>query len=493
MRRAKIDPIMSKLTAVILAAGESTRMRSGRPKVLHHLCGRPLIDYPMNAARALGGRVVVVVGRGGDQVRAAVGNDADTVFVEQRERLGTGHAVLQARAICRDQSDVILVLPGDMPLISESTLRRLIEHHREKQAAVTLLTAEMANPSGYGRVVRVEGRPVAIVEHRDATPAQRQICEIGTSTYCFDPRHLWDALDRLTPRNQQGEYYLTDVIDMFRRDGRGVEAVIAEDPREGLGINDRKQLAELAAVMRGRILDRLMLAGVTVLDPASTYVDDTVEIGADTVLYPGAILEGRTSIGAECVVGPGCQVMHSRIGDRVALKAYCVLSEAVVEADALLGPFCHLRPLSHVGAGAKIGNFVEMKKSRIGRGAKVPHLSYVGDATLGAGVNFGAGAITCNYDGASKHETVIGDGAFIGTNASLVAPVTVAEGAYVGAGSVITKNVPAGALAVTRPEQKIREGWAARKKRPHKATDAATEREPAEGPVTPAPQQRTER
>lgn len=475
---------MSKLTTVILAAGESTRMKSGRPKMLHHLCGRPLIAYPVNGARALGGRVVVVVGRGGDQVQAAVGGDADTVFVEQKERLGTGHAVLQARAACRDQSDVILVLPGDMPLISEATLRRLVEHHRESHAAVTLLTAKVANPSGYGRVVRENDRPVAIVEHRDATPAQRQICEIGTSTYCFDPRHLWDALDHLTPGNQQGEYYLTDVIDIFRKDGRGVEAVITDDPRECLGVNDRKQLAELAAILRGRILDRLMLAGVTVLDPASTYVDDTVEIGADTALYPGAIVEGRTSIGAECVVGPGCQVTHSRIGDRVTLKAYCVLSEAVVEDDASLGPFCHLRPLAHVGSSAKIGNFVELKKSRIGRGAKVPHLSYVGDATLGAGVNFGAGAITCNYDGVSKHETVIGDGAFIGTNSSLVAPVTVEEGAYVGAGSVITKSVPAGALAVTRAEQKVREGWAARKKQSPKVAERPKEPDPAERPIS---------
>jgi bifunctional UDP-N-acetylglucosamine pyrophosphorylase / glucosamine-1-phosphate N-acetyltransferase len=462
---------MSTLTSVILAAGESTRMRSSRPKVLHPLCGRPLIDYPVNVARALGGRVVIVVGRSADQTRAAVDNGGDIVFVEQTERRGTGHAVLQAREACGDQSDVILVLPGDMPLISESTLRRLIAHHCETRAAATLLTAEMTNPAGYGRVVREAGRPVAIIEHRDATPAQRAIREIGTSTYCFDPRHLWTALDRVAPRNEQGEYYLTDVIQILQQEGRIVEAVITDDPREGLGVNDRKQLAELAAVMRSRILDRLMLAGVTVLDPMGTYVDDTVEIGADTVLYPGVILEGRTSIGRECVVGTGCQVSQSRIGDRVTLRPYCVLSEAVAEADAVLGPFCHLRPLAHVGAGAKIGNFVELKKSRIGRGAKVPHLSYVGDATLGAEVNFGAGAITCNYDGVNKHETVIADGAFIGTNASLVAPVTIAEGAYVGAGSVITKDVPAGALAVTRAEQKVREGWAARKKQARKSKD----------------------
>jgi bifunctional UDP-N-acetylglucosamine pyrophosphorylase/glucosamine-1-phosphate N-acetyltransferase len=359
-----------------------------------------------------------------------------------------------------------------MPLLSETTLRRLVEHHVERKAAATLLTAELADPTGYGRVVREDGRPVAIVEHRDASAAQREIREIGTSTYCFDPRSLWSALSRLTPRNRQGEYYLTDVVGLLRQEGHGIEAVMVEDSREGLGVNDRKQLAELAAVMRGRILDRLMREGVTVLDPATTYVDDSVEIGADTVIYPGAILEGRTAIGIECVVGAGAQLRETRLGNRVTLLPYCVLAESTVEDGATLGPFCHLRPLSHVGPNAKIGNFVELKKSRIGRGAKVPHLSYVGDATLGAGVNFGAGAIICNYDGVDKHETVVGENTFIGTNSSLIAPLTVGDGAYVGAGSVITKDVPPGALAVTRAPQAIREGWVAkRKERQRKAKE----------------------
>ena len=455
---------MDKLTALILAAGEATRMKSSRPKVLHHLCGRPLIDYPVGAARALGARLIVVVGRGADLVQAAVGKSGDATFVEQKERLGTGHAVREAKEACADDSGDILVLPGDMPLLSEATLRRLVEHHRETKAAVTLLTAELADPTGYGRVVRDQGRPVAIVEHRDATPAQRAIREIGTSTYCFDARHLWPALARVAPRNQQGEYYLTDVVGLLQREGQVVEAVMTEDPREGLGVNDRRQLAELGAVMRRLILDRLMVDGVTVLDPGSTHVDDAVTIGADTVLYPGVILEGHTTIGADCVVGPGSYVSQSKIGDRVRLEPYCVLEGAIVEEGALLGPFCHLRPMAHVGPGAKIGNFVELKSARIGRGAKVPHLSYVGDATLGAGVNFGAGAITCNYDGVKKSETIVGDGAFIGTNSSLVAPITVGEGAYVGAGSVITKDVPAGALAVTRAQQTVRDGWVARKR-----------------------------
>jgi bifunctional UDP-N-acetylglucosamine pyrophosphorylase/glucosamine-1-phosphate N-acetyltransferase len=469
--RATLVIIMKTLTAVILAAGESKRMRSSRPKALHLLGGRRLIDYPVRVARALGARIVLVVGRGADDVRAAVGEAPDLAYVEQKERLGTAHALLQARGACGDGAGAVLVLPGDQPLMSEALLRALVDHHHSTAAAATLLTAEAEDPAGYGRVIRAGGRPVAIIEHRDATAAQRAIHEIGTSTYCFDARRLWPALDRVTPQNEQGEHYLTDVVSILAASGAPVEALAAPHPEECMGINDRKQLAEVAAVLRRRTLERLMVEGVTILDPAATYVDDTVAVGADTVIYPGAVLEGATSIGAECVVGPGCHVSGSRIGDRVTLRPYCVLSDAVVEAEAQLGPFCHLRPQSHVGAGAKIGNFVELKKSKIGRGAKVPHLSYVGDATVGDNANIGAGTITCNYDGVAKHETKIGAGAFVGSNSSLVAPVTIGAGAYVGAGSVITKSVPAGALAVARARQEVRAGWAARKKETRKAKD----------------------
>jgi bifunctional UDP-N-acetylglucosamine pyrophosphorylase/glucosamine-1-phosphate N-acetyltransferase len=465
---------MTQLTAVILAAGEAKRMRSARPKVLHALCGRPLIAYPVNAARALDARVVVVVGRAADEVRAAV--TAETVaasFVEQKERLGTGHAVLQARVACGEGAGAILVLPGDVPLLSEATLRRLVDHHVATGAAATLLTAEVADATGYGRVVREQGRPVGIVEHRDATAAQRRIREIGTSVYCFDAQRFWPALARVTPDNEQSEYYLTDVIAILHRDGQRIEAVTTDDPSECLGVNDRKQLAELGAIMRRRILDRLMTLGVTVIDPAATYVDDTVVIGADTVLHPGVILEGRTTVGAECVVSTGCHVADTTLGDRVLLKPYCVLAASTIDDGAQLGPFCHLRPASHVGANAKVGNFVELKKSRIGRGSKVPHLSYVGDTQMGEGVNVGAGTITCNYDGVGKHETVIGDRVFVGTNSSLVAPLTIGEGAYVAAGSVITKNVPPGALAVARGRQETREGWVARKQKAKKPEHGA--------------------
>jgi bifunctional UDP-N-acetylglucosamine pyrophosphorylase/glucosamine-1-phosphate N-acetyltransferase len=303
------------------------------------------------------------------------------------------------------------------------------------------------------------------VEHGDATAAQREIREIGTSVYCFDARRFWPALARVTPDNAQHEYYLTDVIGILHRDGQPLEAVITEDPAECLGVNDRRQMAELGAIMRGRILGRLMAGGVTVIDPATTYVDDTVTIGMDTVLHPGVSLLGRTAIGADCVVSAGCQVSDTSLGDGVLLRPYCVLAESTVEEGAQLGPFCHLRPLSHVGAKAKIGNFVELKKSRIGKGSKVPHLSYVGDTQMGEGVNVGAGTITCNYDGVKKHETKIGDRVFVGTNSSLVAPLTIGDGAYVAAGSVITKNVPPGSLAVARGRQETREGWVARKQK----------------------------
>ena len=458
------------LTVVVLAAGEGKRMRSRRPKVLHRLGGHPLIAYPVNLAGRLGGRLVLVVGPGGEEIHQALGGTTNVHFVEQKERLGTGHALLQARSACGNGSGTILVLPGDTPLLSEATLRRLVDSHRAGHAAATLLTAAVEDPAGYGRVIREGGSVTAIVEDRDASPQQREIREIGTSVYCFDARRLWAALDQVRADNDQGEYYLTDVIGILQRQGQPVAAVVTDDPTECLGINDRKQLARVAGLLRQRTLDRLMAEGVTIVDPATTYVDDTVSVGFDTVLAPGIVLEGATVIGAGCAIGLGCHVSDSRLGDRVTLKPYCVLTEATVEDEATLGPFCHLRPFSRVGARAKIGNFVELKKSRIGRGSKVPHLSYVGDATVGEDVNVGAGTITCNYDGVAKHETRIEKGAFIGTNTSLVAPLTIGEGAYVGAGSTITKDVPPGALAVARGKQVTKAGWAARRKQKKKAS-----------------------
>jgi len=454
---------MDRLTAVILAAGEGKRMRSRQPKVLHPLCGRPLISYPLRAARSLADRIVLVVGPNADDVVAAAGSDVRPVV--QAERLGSGHAVLQARRECADGT--ILVLPGDMPLLSVETIERLVTHHRKSRAAATVLTAVVPEPQGYGRVLRQGGRMKRIVEDRDASDAEKKIAEINTSVYCFAAGRLWSALGKVRSDNDQGEYYLTDVIGVLSRSGARVDAIVVSDAGEAVGVNDRKQLATVTAIQRRRILDRLMEGGVTILDPASTYIEDTVTIGADTTIYPNVVIEGQSTIGSECVVGAGNHVSACTIGDRVTLLPYCVLRESVIEDAAILGPFCHLRPLAHVGARAKIGNFVELKKSKIGRGSKVPHLSYVGDATVGDGVNVGAGTITCNYDGVHKHETKIADHAFIGTNTSLVAPVTVGEGAYIGAGSTITKDVPPGALAVGRAPQIVKEGWAARKARRH--------------------------
>jgi bifunctional UDP-N-acetylglucosamine pyrophosphorylase / glucosamine-1-phosphate N-acetyltransferase len=450
---------MDQVTAVVLAAGEGKRMRSRQPKVLHPLCGRPLIAFPLRTARTLADRIVLVVGPNAEQVVAAAG--ADVRSVVQKERLGSGHALQQARAECGEGT--ILVLPGDMPLLSVETIGRLVDHHQRSRAAATVLTAVVSVPQGYGRVIRQRGQVKKIVEERDATAAEKKVTEINASVYCFAAARLWPVLDKVRPNNDQGEYYLTDVIAILARAGARVEAVVVADPTEASGVNDRKQLAAVAAVQRRLILDRLMESGVTILDPASTYIEDTVTIGPDTTIYPHVTIEGQSTIGSECVLGVGSHVSASRLADRVTLLPYCVIRESAIEEAATLGPFCHLRPLAHVGAKAKVGNFVELKKSTIGRGSKVPHLSYVGDATVGEGVNVGAGTITCNYDGVHKHETKIGDRAFIGTNTSLVAPLTVGEGAYIGAGSTITKDVPPGALAVGRAQQIVKEGWAARK------------------------------
>src|SRR5438552_2814457 len=341
---------MNGLTTVILAAGEGKRMRSRTPKVLHQLCGRPLISYPLRLAQTLADRVAMVVGPNADGVRALAG-DAVTI-VEQRERLGTGHAVLQARAAC-PATGALLVLAADMPLLLLDTLERLSEHPPASGAAATVLTAVAERPQGYGRVLRQGGRVKRIVEDRDATDDQKKITEINTSVYCFDAKRLWPALAEIKPDNDQGELYLTDVVGVLARAGAKVEAVTVAEPVEAMGINDRKQLAALATIQRRRILERLMTEGVTVVDPASTYIDDTVTIGPDTVVHPQTVITGATSIGGECVIGAGSHVSDSRLAERVTVKPYSIIETAVIEEDATLGPFCHLRPGCHIGAGAE--------------------------------------------------------------------------------------------------------------------------------------------
>jgi bifunctional UDP-N-acetylglucosamine pyrophosphorylase/glucosamine-1-phosphate N-acetyltransferase len=471
--------------AVILAAGEGKRMRSRRAKVLHPLAGRPLVEYPVALARAVGAAgIVVVVGHEGDAVRAALAADAPAAlhFAEQKEQRGTGHALVMARGTVPDDATELLLLYADVPLLAGETVQRLLAHHRARRAAATVLTFTPPDPTGYGRIVRRgrRGPVVAIVEERDATAAQRRIGECNSGIYCFDPRAVWPALDRLSPDNDQGELYLTDVIGLLGRGRRRVESLHVDDPVEVAGVNDRSQLARLEAVLRERTLGRLMTEGVTVLDPATTYVEPGVTVGRDTVLYPGVRLEGRTTIGEACVVGTGCQLTDMTVGDRVRLRPYCVVERSVVEGDVQLGPFARLRPGTVIEAGADIGNFIEIKKSRIGRGVKAHHVGYLGDTTVGEGANIGAGTITCNYDGDRKHRTEIGARAFVGTNSSLVAPLRIGDDAYVGAGSVVTKDVPAGALAVGRAHQVIKEGWA-EQRRARKAREASAP------PPAPAP------
>ena len=474
MRRPRTRPAPRETWAVILAAGEGKRMRSGRPKILHLLGGQPLVRYPVTLVRDAGtAGTVVVVAPGADAVRAALG-DLGPRFVEQSEPRGTGDALLRARGAVPSTAGEILLLYADVPLLRRETLVALLARHRARHAAATVLTFTPPDPTGYGRIRRGrDGRVRAIVEERDARPAERRGRECNSGIYCFDTRRLWPALEgvaRRAPANAQGEVYLTDVIGQLARRGSRVETLGVADPREVAGINDRRQLAVLEALLRARTLDALMAAGVTVVDPAATYVDTTVIVGRDTLLHPGVRLAGHTVVGEGCVIGTGSQVSDTVLGDRVTLRPYCVLDGSRVEADATLGPFARLRRGTLVESGAEIGNFIEIKQARIGRRVKAHHVGYIGDATVGEEANIGAGAITCNYDGERKHQTRIGARVFVGTNSSLVAPLTIGDDAYVGAGSVITRDVPPGALALERAPQVVKEGWTTdRRRRPSAA------------------------
>jgi bifunctional UDP-N-acetylglucosamine pyrophosphorylase / glucosamine-1-phosphate N-acetyltransferase len=454
--------------AVILAAGEGKRMRSERPKILHLLGGQPLVRYPVALVRAAGvAGTVVVVAPGAEPVRAALA-DLEARFVEQPTPRGTGDALLRARAAVPATATEVLLLYADVPLLSAETLAALLARHRARRAAASVLTFAPADPTGYGRIRRGrDGRVRAIVEERDATPAERRGRECNSGIYCFDPRALWPALAavaRPAPANAQGEVYLTDVIGHLARRGRRVEALPVADPREVAGVNDRRQLAALEGLLRARTLDRLMAAGVTVIDPAVTYVDTTVAVGRDTVLHPGVHLAGRTVIGEGCVIGTGSQISDTALGDRVTIRPYCVLDGSRVAADATLGPFARLRRGSRIERGAEIGNFIEIKQATIGPRVKAHHVGYIGDATVGEGTNIGAGVVTCNFDGERKHDTRIGARVFVGTNTSLVAPLAIGADAYVGAGSVITRDVPPGALALERAPQVVKEGWTERRR-----------------------------
>jgi bifunctional UDP-N-acetylglucosamine pyrophosphorylase/glucosamine-1-phosphate N-acetyltransferase len=452
------------LAAVILAAGKGTRMKSRLPKVLHKICGQPMIAYVLDAVEKAGiKKTVVVAGHGNQRVAQAVGESAAIAL--QSEQLGTGHALLQARTFLADFQGDILVVCGDTPLITPATLAGLAAEHASAGAAATVLTAEVDDPHGYGRVQRDAGGRVArIVEEKDATTEEKQVREINTGIYCFSAAGLFEALAGLVPANAQGEYYLTDIVGLYVEKGLLVRAVTVKDPGEAAGINDRLQLAGAEHAIRCRVLEDLMLSGVTVLDPASTFVGRGVQIGPDTVIYPYTMIEGNTVVGEDCSVGPGTRLVDARVGDDVTIQNSIVLDSSIGDGSSI-GPFAYLRPGTVVGKAVKVGDFVEIKKSQIGDGSKVPHLSYLGDAVVGEKVNVGAGTITCNYDGQKKWPTHIGDGAFIGSNANLVAPVRIGAGAVVGAGSTITKDVPEGALGVERAKQTVLPGWAGKRKK----------------------------
>ena len=454
---------MQEMVAVILAAGKGTRMKSALPKVLHAVGGRPMLRHVMTAAEQAGAkRTIVVVGFGGDQVQAKIGAAAE--YVLQAEQLGTGHAMMQVQPVLAGFSGTILLLCGDTPLLTDKTLLALVAAHQQSGAAATVLTAMPADATGYGRILRNEsGQVLGIVEQKDATPEQKKIGEINTGIYCFEAAPLFAALAGLTCNNAQKEYYLTDVLAILAQAGQQVGAVEVSDFQETLGINSRLQLAEAEAILRRRKLVELMDSGVTVMDPASTFVDATVSVGEDTVLYPFTWLEGETTIGRDCRIGPNSRIADSQLGDAVTLH-FSYAHECKIAEGVTVGPYVHLRPDTQLAAGVKVGNFVEIKNSLVGQGSKVPHLSYIGDTDIGSGVNIGSGTITVNYDGKKKHRTHIGDDAFIGCNTNLVAPVSVGAGAYIAAGSTITKDVPDGALGVGRARQSNIAGWAEKKK-----------------------------
>ena len=452
------------LLGLVLAAGRGTRMRSETPKVLHPLCGRPILGHVVRTLReADAGRIGLVLGPDAPRVQAALEDETLEVFV-QREPLGTGHAVLQARSWLEDHAGPVLVLHADQPLFRAATLGRLVERFLESGADLALLTAELPDPAGYGRIVRgSDGSIERIVEETEASEAVRRIREVNLGTYVARGPWLLETVGDVPKHERRGEYLLTDIVETALRAGRRVETLTVDDPTEALGINTRVDLARAGSVLRRRIAEHWMLRGVTFTDPDRISVDADVQIGEDTLLESGCVLRGRTRIGDRCRIGVGAVVDDATLGEEVFVKPQSWIEEATVGARCTIGPSAHLRPGTVLEDEVRIGNFVEVKNSRLGRGTKADHLAYIGDADVGAGVTFGCGAITVNYDGRAKNRTQIGDGAFVGCNANLIAPVTVEAGAYVAAGSTITTAVPEGALGVARTRQRNIEGWRRRR------------------------------
>lgn len=451
------------LVAIILAAGKGTRMRSKYPKVLHKVGGKPMLQHVIDAAVTAGcQQKVVIVGHEAQLVEAMVGTQGKIAL--QAEQLGTGHAVMQTADALKDFHGTALILCGDTPLLDGAELKKFCEEHQKSGASATVLTAIMDNPFGYGRIIRDnEGNVQSIVEQKDANAEQQAIKEINTGIYCMECPQMFDVLATLTNDNAQGEYYLTDVLEKLNQAGAKVGGVVTQDSDMVMGINSRKQLSVAESVMRQRILDKLMDEGVTIMDPASTFIEASVKIGRDTIIYPYTWLEGTTEIGEDCEIGPHARFTNVKVGNDNHLQ-FIYAHDCQVNDHVTAGPYVHLRPDTVISDGVKIGNYVEVKNSNIGKGTKLPHLTYIGDSDIGSGVNMGCGCITVNYDGKAKHRTVIGDNAFVGCNTNLVAPVTVQANTYIGAGSTITKEVPENALAIARAKQKNIEDWALKHK-----------------------------
>jgi bifunctional UDP-N-acetylglucosamine pyrophosphorylase / glucosamine-1-phosphate N-acetyltransferase len=444
--------------AVILAAGQGTRMKSKLYKVLHPVCGKPMVQHVVDQVTKLSlQKLVIVVGHGAEKVKSQIGDRSE--YVLQEEQLGTAHAVMQASSNLADKEGVTLVVCGDTPLITDETMEALLQHHEKTGAKATILTAKASDPTGYGRVIRnEEGHVQKIVEHKDASEQERMIMEINTGTYCFDNKLLFEALNGVSNNNVQGEYYLPDVIEILKNQGEIVSAFQTSSFEETLGVNDRYALSQAEEIMKLRINKKHMLNGVTIIDPSNTYISADAKIEQDTVIYPGTVIKGNSSIEAECVLGPNTEIDNCQVGKRTVIRQ-SVAHDSTIGNDVAIGPFAHIRPSSSLADEVKIGNFVEVKKSTFGKGSKASHLSYIGDAEVGSDVNLGCGSITVNYDGKNKFLTKIEDGAFIGCNSNLIAPVTVGKGAYVAAGSTVTENVPGNALSIARARQINKEDY----------------------------------
>lgn len=449
---------MSNQFAIILAAGQGTRMKSKLYKVLHPVCGKPMVQHVVEQLKQIHiEEIVTIIGYGAEKVQAQLGESCQ--YVLQAEQLGTAHAVLQAESVLASREGTTLVICGDTPLITAETIRALLKIHEESESKATVLTAIINQPDGYGRVIRNEqGYVEKIVEHKDATAEERAVQEINTGTYCFDNKALFQALKQVSNQNAQQEYYLPDVIEILKSAGHTVTAYQTKDFEETLGVNDRLALSQAEKIMRKRINEAHMREGVTIIDPETTYIDSDVKIGPDTIIFPGTTIAGHTVIGEDCLIGPNSEIHDCEVGNGTEIRQ-SVAHSSSIGSHVKIGPFSHIRPQSEIHDEVKIGNFVEIKKSVFGQGSKASHLSYIGDAEVGKDVNIGCGSITVNYDGKNKYLTKIEDDVFIGCNSNLVAPVTVGKGAYVAAGSTITDDVPGEALSIARARQINKEGY----------------------------------